>query len=510
MGNLFEKSSRNHVRGLVLCMKFAKTSRIVAMKYANETLFLTFALVLVGIFVSSIPYFSRRTSSKANQYWLIAIGMDIIAFLSFASASVVNPFLLVVANTFFFASYFFLFIFCRELNGKSVKKLLTLSPWLFLAFGSVFEYLKQFGIFQDRVLFVIGTLIFCVIAVLIELFQLRKRERLSQINFLIFTFSAEIVLGVARVWILLSDPSIAAPTSSLFTEPFITSLIRWFAVAFTVISFISINGFLAEKLAQSDAANLEDSKRVIKLLNERNLMIASLLKANKSSATEALSASIAHELNQPLGASLLNIQFLKTLHESKSLGHELVGQIIIQLEKDAKRAGEIIRSLRSIFIKDSGLQEVIQVQDVVENALAIYKSELLSKKIQLEIALDGEAVISCHRGQFLQVLLNLINNAIQVLTSSDTLEKRISLRGYQDPTNYVLEISDTGPGVPVLKQLHLFGLLSSDKSSGMGVGLWLCAHIMNNAGGKISYQDATGGGAKFILSFPSIPGEVIG
>ena len=187
----------------------------------------------------------------------------------------------------------------------------------------------------------------------------------------------------------------------------------------------------------------------------------------------------------------------------------MVGQIIIQLEKDAKRAGETIRSLRSIFIKDSGLQEVIQVQDVVENALAIYKSELLSKKIQLEIALDGEAVISCHRGQFLQVLLNLINNAIQALTSSDALEKRISLRGYQDPTNYVLEISDTGPGVPVLKQLHLFGLLSSDKSSGMGVGLWLCAHIMNNAGGKISYEDATGGGAKFILSFPSIPPRAV-
>jgi len=484
---------------------------MTAMKYANETLFLTFALVLIGIFVSSIPYFSRRTSSKANQYWLIAIGMDILAFLSFASASLVSPLLLVLANTFFFASYFFLLIFCRELNGKSVKKLLTLSPWLFLAFGSLLEYLRQFGTFQDRVLFVIGTLIFCVIAVLIELFQLRKRERLSQINFLIFTFTAEIVLGVARVWILLADPSITAPTTSLFTEPFITSLIRWFAVAFTVISFISINGFLAEKLAQSDAANLEDSKRVTNLLNERDSMIASLLKANKSSSTEALAASIAHELNQPLGASLLNVQFLKLLHESDSLKHELVGPIVSQLEKDAKRAGEIIRSLRSIFIKDSELREIIPIQEVLDNALAIYKSELLSKKIRLEFTLMDDPVIYCHRGQFLQVLLNLINNAIQALTNSDALNRLISLRGYREAANYVLEISDTGPGVPVLKQLHLFALLSSDKTSGMGVGLWLCAHIMNNAGGKISYQDATGGGAKFTLSFPEIPPrEVIG
>jgi signal transduction histidine kinase len=344
--------------------------------------------------------------------------------------------------------------------------------------------------------------------VLIELFQVRQRERLIQINFLIFTFSAEIILAVARVWMLLVDTS--ASPSTIFTESFVTTLIRWLAVAFTVLSFISINGFLAEKLAQSNAANLEDSQRVIKLLNERDSMIASLLKANKSSSTEALSASIAHELNQPLGASLLNIQFLKTLHESDSLRPELVGKIVLQLEKDAQRAGEVIRSLRSIFIKDSGLQEFIQVQEVLDNAVAIYKAELVSKKIKLQLTLNGEAVILCHKGQFLQVLLNLINNAIQALSSSDSSNKLIVLRGYQDGANYVLEISDNGPGVPEHKQSHLFQLLSSDKSSGMGVGLWLCAHIMSQAGGKISYQNATGGGAKFILSFPPVPRESIG
>jgi signal transduction histidine kinase len=307
---------------------------------------------------------------------------------------------------------------------------------------------------------------------------------------------------------LLVDTS--ASPSTIFTEPFVTTLIRWLAVAFTVLSFISINGFLAEKLAQSNAANLEDSQRVIKLLNERDSMIASLLKANKSSSTEALSASIAHELNQPLGASLLNIQFLKTLHESDSLRPELVGKIVLQLEKDAQRAGEVIRSLRSIFIKDSGLQEFIQVQEVLDNAVAIYKAELVSKKIKLQLTLNGEAVILCHKGQFLQVLLNLINNAIQALSSSDSSNKLIVLRGYQDGANYVLEISDNGPGVPEHKQSHLFQLLSSDKFSGMGVGLWLCAHIMSQAGGKISYQNATGGGAKFILSFPPVPRESIG
>ena len=475
------------------------------MKYANEALFLVFVLVLAGLFISSIPYVARRTSSNTNNYWLIALGLNISAFLLFALGTTVDPILLTFANSFFFAGYFYLFIFCRALNDKPVKKLVSLSPLLFLAFGSVFECMRQFGVFQDRVVFIISFLICCLIGMLIELFQVSKRERNVQINFLIFTCFAEIVLGVVRVWMLLENTLIS--TSTIYTEPLITTMIRWFAVAFTVLSYISINGFMAEKLAQTNAANLEDSERVVKLLRERDSMIATLLKANKSSSTEALSASIAHELNQPLGATLLNIQFLKTLHESDQLEHELVGTVIKQLEKDTKRSGEIIHSLRTIFGKDSGVKEFIQVREVVDNALTIYKSEFILKNIQIKIDLTHASVFF-YRGQFLQVLLNLINNSIQILSISTPAQKLISLRGYYDQSQYHLEISDTGPGVALDLQSKLFELFSSNKSSGMGVGLWLCAYIMRNAGGKITYQDAPGGGAKFMLSFPMTPEKI--
>ncbi len=470
------------------------------MKYANEVIFLAFTLVLSGIFLSSLPYVGRRTSSNANNYWLIALVLNIVAFLLFASASSIGLVLLTFANTLFFASYFFLFIFFRALNSKPVEKIVTLSPLLFIAFGAVLECLRQFGVFQDRVLFVISFLIFCLIGILYELFQVRKRESYIQIEFLIFTFCTEIVLGVVRVWVLLENTGNSP--QSIYTEPFLTTIIRWFGVSLSVLSYISINGFLTEKLAQSNAANLEDSKRVTNLLIERDSMIALLLKANKSSSTEALSASIAHELNQPLSASLLNIQFLKMLHESGKLKPELVGQIVGQLEKDAKRSGEVIQSLRSIFIKDDAVQEAIHVHEVIENALAIYKSDLLSKNIEIQTDFNKDLVIFCHKGQLLQLLLNLINNAIQVLNSSDSANKFISFHGYHQDEQYLLEIRDNGPGVPKEKQAHLFELLSSDKSNGMGIGLWLCAYIMRNAGGKITYQDALGGGATFTLSFP--------
>jgi C4-dicarboxylate-specific signal transduction histidine kinase len=148
------------------------------------------------------------------------------------------------------------------------------------------------------------------------------------------------------------------------------------------------------------------------------------------------------------------------------------------------------------------LPEVIQVRELVDNALAIYKSELISKNIQIKLDLTGNAVFLFNKGQFLQVLLNLINNAIQALSNSNSAQKLISLHGYEKESQYILEITDNGPGVSKDREPNLFGLLNSDKANGMGVGLWLSAYIMSNAGGKIIYQDATGGGAKFILSFP--------
>jgi two-component system C4-dicarboxylate transport sensor histidine kinase DctB len=67
----------------------------------------------------------------------------------------------------------------------------------------------------------------------------------------------------------------------------------------------------------------------------------------------------------------------------------------------------------------------------------------------------------------------------------------------------VIEVFDNGPGIPKERQAHLFDLLNSDKEKGMGLGLWLCAQIMENFSGKLSYEDMPKGGAKFILTLPA-------
>jgi len=475
------------------------------MKYANEALFLVYALILTGIFISSIPYLRKSQNTHSNNYWLVALAINIISFVLFSIASVTNLFLLTIANTLFFGAYFYLLIFFRSLNRKPVEKLARLAPVLLLIFGIIFEMVRQFGTFQNRVILVLSSLSVCLILGLIELIQLRRRENRIQLDFLTFTVAVEFILVLIRVTrTLLSDPS---TTSTIYDEPLMSAAIRTFTIAFTVLSYISILGYWGEKLILENAEQVQNSLRVNRLLAERDAMIASLLKANKSSATEAISASIAHELNQPLGASLLNIQFMKMLHDSNKLSPEMMGELIGQLERDAKRSGDIVKSLQSIFVKDGGAYEELDIREVIDTALAIYKSELISNGIQLQVSVSDGLRICAHKGQFLQVLLNLMNNAMQILVSSNPERKLITITGRQDAGYSTVRIMDSGPGLSKDRRDHLFELFGSDKQSGMGVGLWLCFYIMSNFGGSIAYEDNPEGGATFVLTLPEYSPE---
>lgn len=470
------------------------------MKYANEALFLVYALTLLGILISSIPYLHKSQNVKPNNHWLIALAINIVSFVLFSIASVTNLFLLTIANTLFVGAYFYLLIFFRSLNKKPVEKIARLAPVVLLMFGITFEVVRQFGTFQNRVALVLSSLSICMILGLIDLMQLRRREKRIQLDFLIFTVVTELILVLIRLAsTLLSDASTA---NTIYEEPLINTAIRIFTISFTVLSYISILGYWGEKLIFDNAEQIQNSLRVNRLLAERDAMIASLLKANKSSATEAISASIAHELNQPLGASLLNIQFIKMLHDSNKLSPDMMADLIGQLERDAKRAGDIVKSLQSIFIKDGGAYEVFAIGEVIDTALAIYKSELISNGIQLRVSVSDGLVINAHKGQFLQVLLNLINNAMQILRSTNAQRKTITITGDQDVDWITIRIMDSGPGLSKDRRDHLFELFGSDKQSGMGVGLWLCSYIMSNFGGKIAYEDNPEGGAIFALTLP--------
>jgi signal transduction histidine kinase len=246
----------------------------------------------------------------------------------------------------------------------------------------------------------------------------------------------------------------------------------------------------------------KDKLQIENLLYERQSMISTLLKANKTATTGALSASIAHELNQPLGASNINIQFLKSKLENGQLSPELCKEILDALQSDNERAANIVRSLRSIFIEDDLDTSKVNISATIRAVLDIVKPELKEKNIQIECHVDPSLEIKITSTELRQVILNLVNNAIQALTNSATVNPLISIDACQHSDTVQIKVTDNGPGILKIDQANLFEILISTKQSGMGLGLWLCQYMISRHSGSIHYEDALGGGARFVIKLP--------
>jgi C4-dicarboxylate-specific signal transduction histidine kinase len=178
-------------------------------------------------------------------------------------------------------------------------------------------------------------------------------------------------------------------------------------------------------------------------------------------------------------------------------------EVLDSLEEDNKRAAAIVKSLRSIFTDIDSHAEEVKLGNLIDKVLDIVKPEMKSKNIQIQLQVDDELFIKVNSSEIEQVILNLLNNAIQALSNSGTLQRRIVISGTKGERFIQLSVSDNGAGVPIEFKSQLFELLSTTKQTGMGLGLWLSKHIVTRYEGSIYYEDAIGGGARFVVELPS-------
>jgi signal transduction histidine kinase len=470
------------------------------MKYANEIFFFVFALILWGLLYGSRFILTQDKTSQSKKLWLTALTLTASSFTLFALASTISLALLTIANTCFIASFIYFGLFCRSLNVPIQKNVNILVIAGLLAFALFFEYLRLKGLFIERVglISLIGAS--CFIWELRELTHL-KGIGSTQLRFLVYTIAIELSLTVARIVLLFIDGGLSTP--NLYQEGVITASIRWVWLGISILSYVAVLGYWLEKLSIENIQVASENEKITGLLKEKERLIYGLLKANKTAATGALSASIAHELNQPLGASNLNIQFLKMKLEKGVLNPELGKEILDSLEDDNRRAATIVKSLRSIFSEEGSNAQEVQLADLISKVLDIVKPELKSKNIQIQLRVDESLVIVVNPSEIEQVILNLVNNAAQALANSGTLQRRIVIEAVKVGKSVQLSVSDNGLGVLADFKSQLFELLSTTKQTGMGLGLWLCKHIVTRYSGSIHYEDAIGGGAKFVVELPA-------
>ena len=471
------------------------------MEVANKIFFIVFALITFAILLSAIPQFQAPRSDWPSIYWPLSISFYTLSCLSFGIALWVNKFLLTIANTSLLMSSLALVFLYRSWGEKPFNKIQTLLIWLIpLGVAILYEPLRVTpDTFLQRVALITITQEILVTWQLWELIKFYKKDRPRIVSWLIFLTLFTLLGNIFRTYRILTGDG---PTNIfLYTEDAFALGLRWITYASNIMTFVALGMvYLQRQLTK-------ENEKITELLKEKERLIYGLMKANKTAATGALSASIAHELNQPLGASNLNIQFLKLKLEKGVINPELGKEILDSLEADNHRAATIVKSLRSIFSDGNANTEEVQLGGLISKVLDIVKPDLKSKNIQLQLRVDDGLLIKVNSAEVEQVILNLLNNAIQALANSGTLQRRIAIEAIRAGEAVYFSVSDNGPGVLVEFKPQLFELLSTTKQTGMGLGLWLCKYIINRCGGSIRYEEAVAGGAKFIIEFPTMLGK---
>lgn len=468
--------------------------------------FFILAIIQMGLLFGIYHYYRSQNTVRPNIYWMTSLATSSLALAVFGGGIITiddisrPEFNFTIGNTLFFVAAVLQALFCQSLNrqvSKTTKITLGISVVLFLL---IFEYLRNNSSFEIRTVFI------CVLASFFytwQIFEIKKKRKSlpsSQLGYLQYASSAELFFAIGRlVIILLGSLSI----KQVEQIPQILILFTIAQLVMNTLSYIAIGSYWAEQIAYSNFKSSQENQEIKALLNERETLISSLLKANKTASTGALSAAIAHELNQPLGASSLNIQFLQKKLAEGQLNPALEKEILDTLLSDNQRAAGIIRSLRSIFSDEKLSTSKIDLAELIEAVLKIAKPEITAKSIQIVLNVEQSLLVPANRGEIQQVLLNLINNAIQALVASSQKVKQITINAQHLQNDVLLTVEDNGDGIPSTSQEHLFELLSSTKSSGMGLGLWLCKHIITRHGGSITFEPNSGGGAKFSVRLPT-------
>jgi signal transduction histidine kinase len=479
------------------------------MELANQIFFIAFSLIGLGLFLSALHQYRANEGSGFSIYWPLSVGVFSLSSFSFGIALWTHQFFLTIANTSFIVSVFLLIFLYRSWNQSSFTKIQTFLLWIIPVFIFFFyDYLRVIpDTFKHRVALITITQEIFLIWQIWELRKYHKVDRTIVVRWLIFLTAFTLVGEICRtLWVLFGSTQ---TNFFLYAQDALAMTLLWIGYGSTILVYVALGSFYLEKQIRKEnqTANTlkstkEENARITELLKEKERLIYGLMKANKTAATGALSASIAHELNQPLGASNLNIQFLKMKLEKGVLNPELGKEILDSLEEDNKRAATIVKSLRSIF-NDSNLNaEEFLVSDLIAKVLNIVTPELRSKNIQIQLRIDDGLIIKVNSAEIEQVILNLLNNAGQSLANSGTLQRRIAIEAAKVGQSICLSISDNGAGVPLEFKSQLFELLSTTKQTGMGLGLWLSKHILTRYGGSIHYEDVVGGGAKFIVKLP--------
>jgi PAS domain S-box-containing protein len=234
-----------------------------------------------------------------------------------------------------------------------------------------------------------------------------------------------------------------------------------------------------------------------------------LIRSERLAATGQLAASIAHEINSPLQgiSALLNVLRSKHAHDDELL------QKLDLIKNAFGSIRDTVRNLIDLNRPGKEKKQPMDLNQVIENTVALVRSHLKKNMLAIDLKLSASNThITASPQQLAQVVMNLVNNAVEAITGSPEYEEKI--KNHESGGNIFIEtevrdgdiliqVKDSGPGIAEKDLEHIFDpFFTRKKTMGMGVGLSICHGIIEDHGGRIQAENIPGGGAMFTITLP--------
>lgn len=277
-------------------------------------------------------------------------------------------------------------------------------------------------------------------------------------------------------------------------------------VTFGFTSRFYLGWYVARTLAVAVSAVvlialLSQSMRLQTELAHTNTMLERE-RENKLMNMQAVTASLAHELKQPLTAICVNGEAAQLFLNRVDPNLEQAQSALDSIIADGHRASRTIDDLRTLFARTDKQQEPTDVNEVILEALRLLGAELNAHSVVTEIALGELPSIMGHKGQLQEVMVNLLQNAIEAMGTTNG-RRSLRLSTEQRDASILVEVKDSGPGIDRTKLNRIFDAFFTTKTQGTGLGLAICRMIINRHGGKISASSDGGHGTLFQVTLPT-------
>jgi PAS domain S-box-containing protein len=272
-----------------------------------------------------------------------------------------------------------------------------------------------------------------------------------------------------------------------------------YAAAGDIVEFVGTDMDITER-RRAEAKVRESERRYREVEME-------LAHANRVATMGQLSASIAHEINQPIAAAVTNTHAALRWLGARPPDLKEVKQTLSRILRDGNRAGEVIGRVRELIKKAPPRKDDLAINEAILEVIALARGEAVKNDVSVQTQLaEGLPLIQGDRVQLQQVILNLIINAIEAMSADGGGSRELLITTAKaEPDGVFVAVRDSGPGLTPASFERLFEAFYTTKPGGLGMGLSICRSIIEAHGGRLWATANTPHGAVFQFAVPAHP-----